>query len=148
MSQRIHGLLGPRKTHKRKGVFSGNGVRHPRLISDAFRAGLFDDPGSGEYSLMRHSFMCLFGALGCGHSRVPAFRSQTNLGRGSTVALWRPATLSTGNPPRTRYMYSLCCAIQLQGRRSGFRAGFHPHSSRESLGSAFRPAEGRPEERF
>jgi hypothetical protein len=33
-----------------------------RLISDGF--GLFvDDPGSEEYSLMCHSFMCLFGAL-------------------------------------------------------------------------------------
>ncbi len=65
---------GPRKTHKHKGISSGNGVRHftggsrpqgrlPRLMSDGFGLFLFDAPGSGEDSFMCHSFMYLFGAL-------------------------------------------------------------------------------------
>ncbi len=43
---------------------------------------------------------------------------------------------------------TLCYAIMLPGRKSAFRAGFEPDCYRESTEMAFRPAFGRPADRF
>ncbi len=61
------------RTHKHKGMFSGNGVRRftggsrpqghlPRLISDGC-AVFYSTVRDLKYFCMCHSFMCLFGAL-------------------------------------------------------------------------------------
>jgi hypothetical protein len=62
-----------KQTHKHKGLFRDTGLgvlpdapgRRATSTTDFPRvwAGSFDDPGSGEYSCMRHSCMCLLGAL-------------------------------------------------------------------------------------
>jgi hypothetical protein len=48
--------------------------------------------------------------------------------------------------PSLRQVLTICYALVLSGRKSGFRAGFRPYSRRESLTigfpAGFRPAEG------